>query len=312
MCYTAGVDDTVSAPGEVRSSPDTINPLATFATKKTSSFKPPLVVQPTKEPKAPKEKKERKPRAPKAPNADDSAPEEKKKRSKPNTDSTAADATDDKEDGEKVAGEGESVDKPPKKPRKKRSKPVVGEGKEEREGDDDVAGKADQITKKPRKKRAKKNATDDEDEVAADNNSVDGEGDASVAVTSHSLRTKRPCSYTYDEDEALTAALNDDKPPSRRQPSKPTPSLEPSTQTRVEVNYKGHGKWYPAVITYEHGDNTYDARYDEGNEVEVQVEASRIRGPRGKLDDHGVPVNSLTAYKQVYIIYYVHFSIHLI
>ena len=185
---------------------------------------------------------------------------------------------------------------------------------EGQEGDDTGADKGEQVTKKPRKKRAKKNATDDEDEAAADNNSVDGEGTASVAVVSHSLRTKRPCSYTYDEDDALTAALNDDKPPSRRgrQSSKPSPSLEPSTQTRVEVNYKGHGKWYPAVITYEHGDNTYDIRYDDGSEVEVQVEASRIRGPRGKLDDHGVPVNSLTAYKQVYIIYYVHLSIHFI
>ena len=56
-----------------------------------------------------------------------------------------------------------------------------------------------------------------------------------------------------------------------------------SEGAKVEGNYRGRGKWYPARIKRDRGDGTYDIDYDDG-EMESRVKEEFIR-PRDSLNE---------------------------
>ena len=56
-----------------------------------------------------------------------------------------------------------------------------------------------------------------------------------------------------------------------------------SRGTKVEANYKGRGKWFPGIITFDRGDGTFDVDYNDG-ESEMKVDVVNLRVLKTDMD----------------------------
>lgn len=63
----------------------------------------------------------------------------------------------------------------------------------------------------------------------------------------------------------------------------------------IEANFANEGRWYPAIVSSVHSDNTYDVHYEDGR-TEVNVQLTSLRQDTAKITP-----NSNTTYTVVYL-----------
>jgi hypothetical protein len=101
------------------------------------------------------------------------------------------------------------------------------------------------------------------------------------------VRLNRTFDIEYDDGDRESGVEKENvRPRDEEQSSSPSRPAGLEEGMKVEVNYKGKGKWYPGKIKREHSDGTFDIEYDDGDR-ETYVEKQNVRPRDGAESSNG-------------------------